>query len=194
MEKAIIDAFIELIGEKGYEGLTVGEISEQANVGRTTFYRYFQNKAQILVHLHRTRFEKMQIAPSTRTGWLSPEPPASLVAMLQKAQHKGRFRAMLYQLGKEVMLIQYMINEALIIHFESKLQHCFSEEELHIPRPILARSLAGTFSAMLQWWVEDSPAYSPEEMAGHIYELMGSMVKNALSEGSQIAQIRERNL
>ena len=46
--KLLQDALIELVSEKGYESVTIQEILDQANVGRSTFYAHFQDKEQLL--------------------------------------------------------------------------------------------------------------------------------------------------
>ncbi len=180
MEKAITNAFIQLVEEKGYEPITVGEITERADVGRTTFYRYFQNKSQILVHLHSKRFENLNIAPSTREDWLSGEAPQSFIDLLTRAQHQGRFKSIIYKMGLDIGYIQHLIEESLAQHFATKLQEAFSETEMKTPMPIVARSLAGMFSWMVKWWVQYSPEYTPEEMAKHVYSLMASIVREAV--------------
>lgn len=46
--KLLQDALIELVAEDGYEAVTIQEILDQANVGRSTFYAHFQDKDQLL--------------------------------------------------------------------------------------------------------------------------------------------------
>ena len=43
--EAIFNAFITLLSKKNYNGITVGEIIEVANIGRATFYAHFETKA-----------------------------------------------------------------------------------------------------------------------------------------------------
>ncbi len=46
--KLLQDALIELVTEKSYESVSIREILERANVGRSTFYAHFQDKDQLL--------------------------------------------------------------------------------------------------------------------------------------------------
>jgi AcrR family transcriptional regulator len=42
-------ALLELVKEKGYEGVTIEEITARANLGRTTFYLHYQDKEELLL-------------------------------------------------------------------------------------------------------------------------------------------------
>ena len=46
--KLLQDALIELVAEKGYEKVTIQELLDKANVGRSTFYAHFQDKEELL--------------------------------------------------------------------------------------------------------------------------------------------------
>ena len=47
--KLLSQALIQLILEKGYENVTVQDILDRANVGRSTFYAHYENKDLLLV-------------------------------------------------------------------------------------------------------------------------------------------------
>jgi AcrR family transcriptional regulator len=57
--KALRDALVELILEKGYAAVTVGDIADRADVGRTTFYAHFTDKDDLLL----SGFAQMHEAP-----------------------------------------------------------------------------------------------------------------------------------
>lgn len=46
--EAIVAAAFELFAERGYEAVTVTDIAERAEVGRTTFFRYFGDKQEVV--------------------------------------------------------------------------------------------------------------------------------------------------
>ena len=44
----IVDAAYELFAERGFAQVTVTDIAERAGVGRTTFFRYFGDKREVV--------------------------------------------------------------------------------------------------------------------------------------------------
>ncbi|MBQ9955091.1 MAG: TetR/AcrR family transcriptional regulator [Eggerthellaceae bacterium] len=45
---ALREAFVSLLEEKGFEGITVGELCARANINRGTFYNHFRDKETML--------------------------------------------------------------------------------------------------------------------------------------------------
>lgn len=48
-ERAVRDAFQSLIEEKGYDAVTVQDILDRADVGRSTFYAHYRDKEDLLL-------------------------------------------------------------------------------------------------------------------------------------------------
>ena len=46
--KVIINAFLHLVKEQDFNKISVGMIMEHANVSRSTFYRYFKDKYDVM--------------------------------------------------------------------------------------------------------------------------------------------------
>jgi AcrR family transcriptional regulator len=49
--ESIFSAFTDLLSEKDFTQITVGEIIERADVGRATFYAHFETKDYLLIEL-----------------------------------------------------------------------------------------------------------------------------------------------
>ena len=54
---ALENALISLILEKGYDAVTIEEITDRADLGRTTFYLHFRDKEELLMNAIDTMIE-----------------------------------------------------------------------------------------------------------------------------------------
>ncbi|MCB1614877.1 MAG: TetR/AcrR family transcriptional regulator [Pseudomonadales bacterium] len=63
-EKAILDATLQLLADKGYNGLTVDKVAALASVSKSTMYRRWPSK----LHLVIAAFSQLPQLPSTNTG------------------------------------------------------------------------------------------------------------------------------
>ena len=55
----IVEATIELVRERSYAELTVGEIMDRAGLERTLFYRHFENVGQLLLTTGRSAIDQL---------------------------------------------------------------------------------------------------------------------------------------
>ena len=67
--KAIYQAFLYLLNQKDYEAITVQEIIDLADVGRSTFYSHYESKELLLDELCQKLFHHL----FERTQYLSPQ-------------------------------------------------------------------------------------------------------------------------
>ena len=64
-DEAILRAVLDVFAESGYEGLTVETVAERAGVAKTTIYRRYPNKGELLhAALHRTESPEPLAAPT----------------------------------------------------------------------------------------------------------------------------------
>ena len=70
-KERLVVAAVDLFTEKGYDATTVAEIAERAGVNRSTFFRYFADKREVLVAgqetLSRLLAEGISEAPAQAT-------------------------------------------------------------------------------------------------------------------------------
>ena len=64
-EQAILDAALELIGEVGYDRLSMDALAERAHAGKATIYRRWTGKAQVVTEAIRRRKSAHEIDPDT---------------------------------------------------------------------------------------------------------------------------------
>ena len=91
--KLLREALIELIEERGFEALTIGEITERAMVSRAAFYRNYQDTYDLVEQV----FEEAMNALLKAVGDLGQEhPPEVWVKFFEPiAQYERLYRALL---------------------------------------------------------------------------------------------------
>src|SRR6266705_1651453 len=73
-QKLLREALIALIEERGFEALTIGELTERAMVSRAAFYRNYQDKYDLVEQI----FEEAMSALLGAVGDLGREHPAEV--------------------------------------------------------------------------------------------------------------------
>lgn len=75
--KRIIDAADALFAERGFDAVSVTDIAERAEVGRTTFFRHFKDKTEVVFAKEQAMFDA--IAAAASTTW-EPAPSVETLA------------------------------------------------------------------------------------------------------------------
>jgi len=94
VRERLIDAAFELFGERGYELTTVEDIAERAGVGRTTFFRNFRSKEDVIFPDHDQLIEmiKARLATSTESTALVAVAEAVRLVLRRYIQEGDRAR------------------------------------------------------------------------------------------------------
>lgn len=166
------DALMELILEKGYEHITVQEITDRANLGRATLYLHYPGgKEELLLTSLKALFEELgeKLKAVTRESFLTS--PPSLIAFEHAAGNKKLYRVMLGSSGNSNLQskIRQLIAEAL----QEQIQRVVSPHLLPVPLDVLGQHASGALMALITWWLETDAPYSPAEMAQMMQRLSG---------------------
>jgi AcrR family transcriptional regulator len=161
---------MELIAEKPFPVITVRDVCDKALVHRTTFYRHFEDKDDLL----RRGIESMvdDLTGDSRRpareilAELSPRrPPDQLVRMfVHAAAHERAYRAMLGH--GENSSARRVIGEAFAGFLLPRIRSVAGEAaEPAVPAEIISQFAAGALMNLLEWWLEANRPYPPEAMA-----------------------------
>lgn len=161
-------ALMELIVERGYESITIQDITDQANVSRTTFYLHFKDKDELLFASMQPIYEGLL---STHAGFipsnLSDADFEEIECDPGDFEHVAAFadfyRAMLSKQGSVtfiVRLLSYLTNA-----IEPNLELKAGDGEPKMPLGLIAAACAGAEVGVMKWWLENDMPYPPEEMA-----------------------------
>lgn len=179
------EALLALILEKGFDAVTVQDVIDRANVGRSTFYAHFQDKEGLLLsgfeHL-RTEFEQHL----TSESMTSDSPWELTLSMFQHAQSQRQlYKAMAGKQGGNVALshIQKFLFAYLHTHLNDHLKQTVSKRKNDIPPEILAQYIFSSFISLLVWWLDNDSPYSAEQMNGFYRQLVEPGVNAIMHAG-----------
>ena len=169
---ALRDAMVALITERGWDGFSVQDLCERADVGRSTFYLHFADKEEVVAGAFADLGRELR-AQLARSG--SARPLAFSRGLLDHArEHLRVFRALVGRRsshlvqGKMRQLVTDLVREDVA--------------ELLPPgqrREGTAAFLAGALFELLIWSLEAKPPTTAEEADALFHELAAPVLAAA---------------
>ena len=164
------DALLELIPEKGYEAISLQDITDRANVARPTFYLHFKDKQDLLfsslreiyddlvARQHGSHADLIQLMTNLETAEDSD--------FQHVAKHAEFYKVMLSDKGSIAFLV--MVLEYLSTIMESELVNKIAPNgtAARIPPDLIASYLAGAELGIVNWWLKHNDMrYSPQQIS-----------------------------
>lgn len=160
------DALISLILERGFDALTIQDITDRADLRRATFYMHYGTKEELLLSVLREAFDALvaEVEPFMHgdllAGKTSLEP--FRVIFQHVAQHADLYRVILG--GRGGAEVARSIRTYLAGHVGRSLAAA-PRGTLALPAEVLANYIAGAELGFIAWWLESGQPYPPEQMA-----------------------------
>jgi AcrR family transcriptional regulator len=179
-QKLLREAFIEVIEERGFEALTIGEITKRAMVSRGTFYRIYQDKYDLVEQI----FEEAMSALLGAVGELGPQhPPEVWVKFFEHiAQYDQLYYALLGSKGSLWFVRKMRASLVGLIKEREHFPHG-PNTSAHPARTISDELVPDLVSTMLveaiAWWLEQGKPCTPREIATRSSLLVSALFKEA---------------
>jgi AcrR family transcriptional regulator len=170
------EALMELILEKGYDNITIEEITDRADLGRTTFYLHYRDKEALLLESleqiaeelrGQIRLENMQ--PGISAGGQGRSP---IQEVFQHAAENSNLYKIILSGGAATAvlnLVREMLLEAAEQFFAPRL--AARAGEVVPPVDSFAGYFASALLGYLTWWLDKGMPYSPDEVADLFMQL-----------------------
>ena len=169
--KLLHEALLELVLEKPYQDITVQDIIDRANVGRSTFYAHYLDKD----HLLKSGFENLQEIFEK----LALQPPGQNASEFDTVMflfhHVERFhpiyKALMSKRGAEWITqeVQNLVTNMLRCHLQARLESRASPGK--IPLEVIVQYRSGALMGLIKWWLDNDLPYSAEEMKDWFHRL-----------------------
>ncbi len=172
-------AIFGLMAEKRYESITVQDILDRANVGRSTFYAHFQDKEDLAISSLERMLDGMAQQINARDSgerWL---PLRELLQHVQEQQII--FQGLMRGRGLDVFVERSQFYFARTI--EKRLQAQLPKGgRPALPLAMTANYMAGAVVASIKWWLDNKLPYSPEKMDEMCQQLLQTNANMALGK------------
>ncbi len=154
--RSLRKAMIELILEKGYDGITIRDLTRRADIGYATFFRHYKNKDDLLERVLVGMVEDL-------AECLRPEPTIKdqVLAMCRHIDEREELFRAAFSVRRS--------NPAAKVAWE-RMGHFFltqyeAREKSEIPLAVSINHMMQTVWDLTRWWLQQGERYSPEEMA-----------------------------
>ena len=181
-------ALVELMLERRYVDLTVQDILDRANIGRSTFYAHYWDKDDLLAGTIQRMIEALSRQVEQCAG-----DAATLLPSLGLFQHVQEQYHMLYRAfvsWQGVEIITRMLRTHLCTHVEQRLRSMLPTSTSDMTITVTTQAVVGTFLALLQWWLEEEMPLRPEQMDAYFRQLVLPGVQKLLEQGSAASKTR----
>lgn len=164
------DALIGLIVERGYDELTIKDVTDRADVAYVTFFRHYRSLNELLAErlaetIAQTTAEVSAIAPND-AAWYTPEGGLRIFEVV--GENAALFRILLTSAG--ALAVRRQVQEMIAA---TVLRNCAAllAETQPLPPEVAANHLAASQLSLLEWWLVHDQPYPAREMAA-IYTQM----------------------
>lgn len=173
---AIFTAFSALLAEKSYSRITVQEIIDTADIGRTTFYAHFGTKDDLLKALCEELFGHIisSAMDCTHTHGLYADtnaPESVFCHLLQHLQENENHILELLSCESSELFLRYF-KDSLNGLIQNQFVDQNRKSNADIPQDFLINHISGSFVEMVLWWIKSRMKQTPEELDRYFRAVM----------------------
>ncbi|MBL8155227.1 MAG: TetR/AcrR family transcriptional regulator [Anaerolineae bacterium] len=160
------DSLLALIVERGYDDLTIQDITDRADLRRATFYLHYKDKDELLIALLRETFDKLaqQLEAESSSDALAGKTFLKTYQLMfaHVAENTVLYRTILG--GQVGALVSRSIREYLAGHVLRALSS-ENANDFGLPDEVIAHYIAGVELSLITWWLENGQPFGIEAMA-----------------------------
>ena len=192
-QQLLSTALMQLVVERGFDDITVQDITDRADVSRATFYLHYRDKDELLFASMEKIYDSLVTRHHSPTSGNSN--PISEAVYCDPgdfehvAEYADFYRAMLSKKGSVSFVLRVMDYLAQVmqtfLEAEAKPAGSDAQDEPRIPVDLIAAFCAGAEIGVMKWWLENDMRYSAEEMAQMQFMLSSQGLRWALGHESE---------
>jgi len=183
-KKVIKDSFIQLIREKGFEKITVKDLTEKANINRGTFYLHYKDKYDLLEQGQNEILKEIEHIMSKASKEIEKFMP------IKESNQVSPFLTEIYTyIGYNSDFMSVILGTRGNLYFQTKLKDLIrrfvannitnnANFNKKIPVKYFIEMAASIQIGVIQKWIQDGMKESPKEMAAMVSEIIINLNKS----------------
>jgi len=176
-------ALVQLLKERAYDDVTIQDIAERANLGRTTFYLHYRTKEDLLFDHHAHVLAHFHFGTFTRQALLGDAPQPELVEFLELVA-RNRPMYLTIRSAKDAAYLLGGIREQLAANLNRTLRTIFPHCEPLTPLDVLTEYIVGAQLALIHWWMTTRTLYDAVQLATMLHRLQRAAICDAFPSAS----------
>ncbi len=180
--QSLLFALSDLMQEKKYSNITIQEIIDRANVGRSTFYAHFETKDELLSscmeHIFGMLNQQITDCVEQAGNQLRFVPVTELFEHVK--DNSRLIKGLMSSERSDILLnkIQAYWNHKIEQYL---LTQYLSQREPIVPLTLLTNHITSTMLELLIWWISHNMPYSPQQMDEYFQLLINPCIQSAFS-------------
>lgn len=160
-------ALISMILKKGYEAITIDDICDAANVGRSTFYAHYTSKDDLkrsgLDHLRRMLVDRQKNALAQPEDARDRNWAFSLTMFEHARDNVDLYRALVGSRGGAIALgaIRQILSDLVRDELAASADTISGDA---MPREFGIQYVVGAYMAVLTWWLDGGAKLPPQRI------------------------------
>jgi AcrR family transcriptional regulator len=165
-QKLLQEALISLTLEKGYDEVTIREITDRADVGYTTFFRHYPDKEALLADVLNLMKEEFQVV---LTPDLIVSEPEKMGTLLFEYVSKNQDLCRVLLDSTNTMALLRPVQEMGLQEAERMFGPTADRQ---IMVDLAVDHLMTSLVMMIRWWLDHGMPYAPEKMGEIVAEII----------------------
>lgn len=169
-QAALRGALIRLLRRKDYAAITVQDILDEADVGRSTFYAHCSSKDQLVRLSFRLLRSELAAGHASAADHPAALLPFSLPLIRHLAEHRDLYGAFADSRAGDLLMgeLRHLVLD-LAARDLKRLQ-----ASADMPADVVLHYVAGAFTALLAWWLNGKGRLAPEALDAMFQRLAGN--------------------
>jgi len=170
-----MQAFEGLLLKKSYDEITIQDIIDEANIGRSTFYAHFETKDSLLEAICSGLFdhifaEHLNAEPGHDFSGSEEDVEAKIIHTLYHLQEDRKRLSRLFSCESAELFWEYF--QAPFSGFvQREIVPALTKDILDVPQDYVVDFICNAFVGTVKWWFYKGLTPSPEDVSGYFLSM-----------------------